>query len=218
MSDVVTAAGGRVVGSVRHPLNAQDFSSFLLQAQGSKAKVVGLANAGGDAVNAIKQASEFGLTRSQLVAPLLLFISDIHSLGLKTAQGMYLTEGFYWDRDERTRAWSRRFFARHKRMPTMAQAGVYSAVTHYLKAVQAAGTDATGPVIKAMKAAPVDDVVISNGTIRDDGRLVHDMLLVQVKKPEESKAPWDYYHVKAVIPGEQAFRPLAQSTCPLVRK
>ena len=218
VSEVVAAAGGKVVGSVRHPLNAQDFSSFLLQAQGSKAKVVGLANAGGDAVNAIKQASEFGLGRTQLVAPLLLFISDIHSLGLKTAQGMYLTEGFYWDRDERTRAWSRRFFERHKRMPTMAQAGVYSAVTHYLKAVQASGTDATDAVVRKMKSTPVSDVVIPKGTIREDGRLVHDMLLVQVKKPEESKAPWDYYHVKAVIPGEEAFKPLAQSTCPLVRK
>lgn len=218
VSDVVAAAGGKVVGAVRHPLNAQDFSSVLLQAQGSKAKVVGLANAGGDAVNAIKQASEFGLTRNQIVAPLLLFISDVHSLGLPAAQGLFLTEGFYWDFNEQTRAWSRRFFEKHKRMPTMAQAGVYSAVTHYLKSVKAAGTDGTDAVLKKMRDTPVQDVVIPNGKIREDGRLVHDMLLLQVKKPAESKAPWDYYHVRDVIPADQAFRPLAQSACPLVKK
>jgi branched-chain amino acid transport system substrate-binding protein len=218
VSDVVAAAGGKVVGAVRHPLNAQDFSSVLLQAQGSKAKVVGLANAGGDAVNAIKQASEFGLTRNQIVAPLLLFISDVHSLGLPAAQGLFLTEGFYWDFNEQTRAWSRRFFEKHKRMPTMAQAGVYSAVTHYLKSVKAAGTDGTDAVLKKMRDTPVQDVVIPNGKIRADGRLVHDMLLLQVKKPAESKAPWDYYHVRDVIPADQAFRPLAQSACPLVKK
>ena len=218
VSDVVVAAGGKVVGAVRHPLNALDFSSLLLQAQNSTAKVVGLANAGGDAVNAIKQASEFGLTKNQIVAPLLLFISDVHSLGLPAAQGLFLTEGFYWDHNEQTRAWSRRFFEKHKRMPTMAQAGVYSAVTHYLKSVQAAGTDATDAVVKKMHDTPVRDVVIPNGHIRDDGRLVHDMLLVQVKKPSESKGPWDYYHVRDVIPGDQAFKPLAQSTCPLVKR
>lgn len=218
VSDVVAAAGGKVVGAVRHPLNAQDFSSVLLQAQGSKAKVVGLANAGGDAVNAIKQASEFGLTRTQIVAPLLLFISDVHSLGLNAAQGLFLTEGFYWDFNEQTRAWSRRFFEKHKRMPTMAQAGVYSAVTHYLKSVKAAGTDGTDAVLKKMRDTPVQDVVIPNGKIREDGRLVHDMLLLQVKKPAESKAPWDYYHVRDVIRADQAFRPLAQSACPLVKK
>lgn len=218
VSEVVTAAGGKVVGAIRHPLNAQDFSSVLLQAQGSRAKVVGLANAGGDAVNAIKQAAEFGLTRSQIVAPLLLFISDVHSLGLPAAQGLYLTEGFYWDHDARTRAWSKRFFEKHKRMPTMAQAGVYSAVTHYLKAVKAAGTDATDAVIRKMREMPVQDVVIPNGKIREDGRLVHDMFLLQVKKPAESKGPWDYYHVRDVIPGDQAFKPLSQSSCPLVKK
>ena len=218
VSEVVTATGGKVVGAVRHPLNASDFSSLLLQAQSSKAKVVGLANAGGDAVNAIKQASEFGLTKNQIVAPLLLFISDIHSLGLPAAQGLFLTEGFYWDYNEQTRAWSKRFFEKHKRMPTMAQAGVYSAVTHYLKSVQAAGTDATDAVIRKMRDTPVRDVVIPNGKIRDDGRLVHDMLLVQVKKPSEAKGPWDYYHVRDVIPGDQAFKPLAQSTCPLLKK
>ena len=218
VTDVVTAAGGKVVGSVKHPLNMPDFSALLLRAQGSKAKVIGLANAGGDAVNAVKQAGEFGLTKNQIVAPLLLFINDIHSLGLPIAQGMYLTEGFYWDYNEKTRAWSKRFFENHKRMPTMVQAGVYSAVTHYLKSVQAAGTDATDAVMKKMKDTPVNDVAITNGKIRDDGRLVHDMLLLQVKKPGESKAPWDYYHVKDVIPGEQAFKPLAQSACPLVKK
>ena len=218
VTEVVSATGGKIVGSVKHPLNSADFASLLMQAQTSKAKVVGLANAGSDAVNAVKQAGEFGLTKNQIVAPLLLFINDIHALGLEAAQGMYLTEGFYWDRDEKTRAWSKRFFEKHKRMPTRVQAGVYSAVTHYLKSVQAAGTDATDPVMKKMKETTVSDVVIPSGKIRDDGRLVHDMLLLQVKKPSESKTPWDYYHVKAVIPGEQAFKPLAQSTCPLVKK
>jgi branched-chain amino acid transport system substrate-binding protein len=218
VTDVVSAAGGKVIGSIRHPLNASDFSSMLIQAQSSKAKVVGLANAGGDAVNAVKQASEFGLTKNQIVAPLLLFISDIHSLGLKASQGMFLTEGFYWDQNEQTRAFSRRFFEKHKRMPTMAQAGVYSAVSHYLKSVRAAGTDATDAVMKKMRDTPVNDVVIRNGKIRDDGRLVHDMLLVQVKTPAESKGPWDYYHVRDVLPGDQAFKPLSQSTCPLVKK
>jgi branched-chain amino acid transport system substrate-binding protein len=218
VSTVVNGANGKVLGSVKHPLNASDFSSFLLQAQQSKAKVVALANAGSDAVNAIKQASEFGLTQKQLVAPLLLMISEVHSLGLKAAQGLFLAEGFYWDQNDQTRAFSRRFFERHKRMPTMAQAGVYSAVTHYLKSVQAAGTDATAPVIKKMRETPVSDVVIPNGRIREDGRLVHDMLLVQVKKPSESKGPWDYYNVKGVIPADQAFKPLSQSTCPLVKK
>ena len=218
VTEVVTAARGRVVGSVKHPLNTTDFGSPLLQAQSSKAKVVGLANAGSDAVNAIKQAGEFGLTKTQIVAPLLLFINDIHSLGLQTAQGMYVTEGFYWDRDEKTRAWSKRFFEKHKRMPTMVHAGVYSATTHYLKSVQAAATDATEAVMKKMKETTVSDVVIPAGKIRDDGRLVHDMLLLQVKKPSESSGPWDYYHVRAVIPGEQAFKPLAQSACPLVKK
>jgi branched-chain amino acid transport system substrate-binding protein len=219
VSDVVLAGGGKVLGSVRHPLNTSDFSSFLLQAQASKAKVIGLANAGGDAVNAVKSAGEFGITaKGQIVAPLLLFINDIHSLGLQVAQGMYLTEGFYWDYEDQTRAWSRRFFEKQKTMPTMAQAGIYSAVTHYLKAVKAAGTDETGAVMKKMREMPVNDVIIPNGKIREDGRLVHDMLLLQVKKPSESKGPWDYYHVRAVIPADQAFRPLSQSTCPLVKK
>ncbi len=168
VTDVVNAGGGKVLGGVRHPLNATDFSSFLLQAQTSKAKVVGLANAGGDTVNSVKQAGEFGIAaKGQLVAPLLMFISDVHAIGLKYAQGMYLTEGFYWDANEQTRAWSRRFFAIQKKMPTMAQAGMYSAVTHYLKAVKAAGTDDTTPVMKKMRELPVSDVVIPKGTLRD---------------------------------------------------
>lgn len=218
VSDVVAAGGGKVLGSVRHPLNASDFSSFLLQAQASKAKVIGLANAGGDTVNAVKQAGEFGIaSKGQLVAPLLMFISDVHAIGLNYAQDMYLTEGFYWDTNNETRAWSRRFFEIQKRMPTMAQAGMYSAVTHYLKAIKAAGTDETGAVMKKMRELPISDVVIPKGTLRADGRVVHDMLLLQVKKPAESKAPWDYYKIIGTVPGNEAFRPLAQSGCPLVR-
>jgi branched-chain amino acid transport system substrate-binding protein len=219
VSDVVTAGGGKVLGSARHPLNSNDFSSYLMQAQASKAKVMGLANAGGDAVNAVKQAGEFGIAaKGMVVAPLLMFISDVHAIGLKYAQDMYLTEGFYWDYNDGTRAWSKRFFAIQKKMPTMAQAGMYSAVTHYLKAVKAAGTDDTAAVLKKMRELPVNDVVIPKGTLRADGRMVHDMLLLQVKKPAESKSPWDYYKVVDVIPGNEAFRPLAQSGCPLVKK
>lgn len=219
VSDVVTAGGGKVLGSARHPLNSNDFSSYLVQAQASKAKVMGLANAGGDAVNAVKQAGEFGIAaKGMVVAPLLMFISDVHAIGLKYAQDMYLTEGFYWDYNNGTRAWSKRFFAIQKKMPTMAQAGMYSAVTHYLKAVKAAGTDDTAAVMKKMRELPVNDVIIPKGTLRADGRMVHDMLLLQVKKPAESKSPWDYYKVVDVIPGSEAFRPLAQSGCPLVKK
>ncbi|HEX7982005.1 MAG TPA: ABC transporter substrate-binding protein [Duganella sp.] len=219
VSDVVAAGGGKVLGAARHPLNSNDFSSFLMQAQASKAKVIGLANAGGDAVNAVKQAGEFGVaTKGVVVAPLLMFISDVHAIGLKYAQDMYLTEGFYWDYNDGTRAWSRRFFAIQKKMPTMAQAGMYSAVTHYLKAVKAAGTDDTAAVMAKMRELPVNDVIIPKGTLRADGRMVHDMLLLQVKKPAESKSPWDYYKVVDVIPANEAFRPLAQSGCPLVKK
>jgi branched-chain amino acid transport system substrate-binding protein len=218
VSDVVTAGGGKVIGSVKHPLNSSDFASFLLQAQGSKAKVIGLANAGGDMVNAVKQAADFGISgKNQLVAPLLMFISDVHAMGLKYAQDMYLTEGFYWDQNDATRAWSKRFFAIQKKMPTMAQAGMYSAVTHYLKAIKAAGTDETTAVMKKMRETPVADVVIPKGTLRADGRVVHDMLLVQVKKPAESKAPWDYYKIVDTVAASDAFRPLAQSSCPLVK-
>lgn len=217
-TEVVVANGGKVLGSVRHPFPGSDFSSFLLKAQSSGAQVIGLANAGNDTINSVKQAAEFGITPKQTLAGLLMFISDIHSLGLKATQGMYLTEGFYWDFNDETRAWSKRFFDKQKRMPTMVQAGVYSAVLHYLKAVQAAGTDDTAAVMAKMKATPVNDFFAKNGKIRDDGRMVHDMYLLQVKKPEESKQPWDYYHVRQVIPGDQAFLPLSQSKCPLVKK
>jgi branched-chain amino acid transport system substrate-binding protein len=219
-SDVVEAAGGKILGSVRHPLNTADFSSFLLQAQTSGAKIIGLANAGADTINAIKAASEFGLTLSgkQSVAGLLMYISDVHSLGLQTAQGMLLTEGFYWDLNDETRAWSKRFFERQKRMPTSAQAGEYSAVLHYLKAVQAAGTDETGAVMAKMREMPVNDFFAKDGKVRADGAMVHPMYLVQVKKPSESKYPWDYFTIKAEIPGDQAFQPLASGNCPLVKK
>ena len=217
-TEVVKAEGGRVIGSVRHPLNASDFSSFLLQAQASKAKVIGLANAGGDMINAIKAANEFGITKNQKLAALLVFINDIHSLGLPVAQGMLLTEAFYWDSTDETRKWSRRFFEKHKRMPNMAQAGIYSGITHYLKAVQATGTDETTAVMAQMKATPVNDFMTKNGKIREDGRLIRDMYVYEVKKPSESNYPWDYYKLKATIPAEQAFIPLAKSVCPLLKK
>lgn len=218
---VVVANGGKVVGSIRHPFpnSSGDFASFLLKAQASKAEVIALANAGGDAINTVKQAAEFGITSGgQKLAPLLMFLTDVHSLGLKAAQGMYLTEGFYWDQDEAARAWSKRFFEQHKRMPTMIQAGVYSAVLNYLRAIQAAKTDDTAAVMKQLKSMPIEDPVIRKGRIREDGRLVHDMLLLQVKKPSESKGPWDYYHVRSIIPGDEAFQPLSMSRCPLVKK
>ncbi|MGN2391588.1 ABC transporter substrate-binding protein [Pelomicrobium sp. G1] len=215
---IVEKMGGKVLGSVRHPFPAQDFSSFLLRAQASGAQVIGLANAGNDTINAIKQAAEFGITPKQTLAGLLMFISDVHTLGLKATQGMYLTTGFYWDYNDETRAWSKRFFEARKRMPTMVQAGDYSAVYHYLKAVKAAGTDDTMTVMAKMKATPVNDFFAKNGKIRYDGRMVHDMYLAQVKKPEESKYPWDYYHIRQVIPGDQAFMPLSESKCPLVKK
>ena len=217
-SAVVIANGGKVLGSVRHPFPAADFSSFLLQAQASGAKIIGLANAGADTTNAIKQAAEFGITPKQSLAGLLMFISDVHSLGLQATQGMYLTTGFYWDLDDGTRAWSKRFFEKQKRMPTMVQAGQYSSVLHYLRAVQATGTDEAGKVMAHMKATPIKDFFGKNGRIREDGRMVHDMYLAQVKTPAESKYPWDYYHIRQTIPAEEAFQPLAQSKCPLVKK
>jgi branched-chain amino acid transport system substrate-binding protein len=217
-SDVVVANGGTVVGSVRHPFPGTDFSSFLLKAQSSGAQVIGLANAGTDTTNSIKQAVEFGITQKQTLAGLLMFITDVHSLGLKTAQGMYLTEGFYWDLNEETRAWSRRFFEKHKRMPTMAQAGDYSSAMHYLKAVKAINSDDAPKVMAQMKKTKVNDFFAKNGRIRDDGRMVHDMYLMQVKKPSESTAPWDYYKVIATIPGDEAFQQLSASRCPLIKK
>jgi len=217
-SNAVIAAGGKVLGAVRHPLNASDFSSFLLQAQASKAKVVGLANAGGDTINAIKAANEFGLTKTQTIVGLLTTIIDIHALGMATTQGMMFTEGYYWNLNDDTRAFSRSYFAKMKKMPSMLQAGTYSAVTTYLKAVEAAGTDEAGAVMKKLKETPINDFFAKNGQIREDGRMVHDMYLVQVKKPAESKEPWDYYNVKAVIPGSEAYQSMALSRCPLVKK
>ncbi|MCT9013384.1 ABC transporter substrate-binding protein [Cupriavidus gilardii] len=217
---VVNETGGKVLGAARHPIGASDFASYLLQAQASKAQVVGLANAGGDSVNAIKAAHEFGLTRDnkQKLAGLLLYINDIHAIGLKTAAGLVLTEAFYWDMNDATRKWSRRYFDKLKKMPNMSQAGVYSSVMHYLKAVQAAGTDETAAVMKQMKAMPIQDFFTSNGRIREDGRMVHDMYLFEVKTQAESKYPWDYYKVLATVPGDQAFIPPSKSKCPLLKR
>ena len=215
-ANVVRAAGGKVLGAVRHPLNTPDFSSFLLQAQGSGAKIIGLANAGGDTINSIKQAGEFGIGKTQKLAGLLVTITDVHGVGLKAAQGLLFTEAFYWDQNEATRARSKRFMERHKNAPTMIQAGMYGATMHYLKAVQAAGTDEPKAVMAKMKEAPVNDFMTKNGKIRPDGRLVRDMYLLQVKAPEESKGPWDYMKVVATIPGEEAFRPVSEGGCPLV--
>ena len=216
-STVVQQEGGQVLGSVRHPLSSADFSSYLLQAQGSGAKVIGLANAGSDTTNAIKQAHEFGITQAgQQLASLLLFLSDVHALGLDVAQGLVLTTGFYWDMDNETRTWSQRFNERVGKMPTMVQAGVYSAVAHYLKAIEAAGSDQAKPVVEQMKATPVNDFFAKNGTIREDGRMVHDMYLARVKSPDQSTQEWDYYEILRTIPGDQAFLPLSESTCPLV--
>ena len=219
-SQFVKAGGGQVVGSARHPFPNSDFSSFLLQAQASGAKVIALANAGNDTTNAIKQAAEFGITRGgQSMAALLAFISDIHALGLETAQGLILTTGYYWDMDEQTRAFAKRYAERmNGAMPTMTQAGDYSGVLHYLRAVEAAGTDNGKAVVAKMRELPIKDFFARNGRLREDGRMVHDMYLVQVKTPAESKGPWDYYTIKAVIPAEQAYRPLSESDCPLVKK
>jgi len=217
-SDAVKANGGKVLGSVKHPLNASDFSSFLLQAQASKAKVVGLANAGGDTINSIKAANEFGITKNQTLVGLLTQITDVHSLGLATTQGMMFTEGFYWNLNNETREWSRRFFAKQKKMPTMLHAGTYSAVSTYLDAVKASGTDDTATVMKKLKSMTVNDFFAKNGKIREDGRFLHDFYLVQVKKPSESKEPWDYYNVKATIPAAEAAQPMSASRCALVKK
>ncbi len=220
-AEVVKAAGGKVLGDVKVPLNTQDFSSFLLQAQSSKAKIIGLANAGADTINSIKQAAEFGIVKGgQKMAGLLVFISDIHGLGLQTAQGLQMTETFYWDLNDSTRAWSKLFGALHGgKMPTMVQAGVYSGLLHYLKAVDALQNDSDGAkVVAKMKELPTDDPLFGKGTIRADGRKIHPAYLFEVKKPGESKAPWDYYKLLQTIPAEQAFRPLDQGNCPLVAK
>lgn len=214
----IQAAGGKVLGVVRHPFPSSDFSSYLLQAQASGAKVIGLAQSSSEAGINIKQAAEFGITPKQKMAPMLLMITETHAVGLKTLQGAVFTESFYWDRNDETRAWSRRFFEVKKRMPTMIQAGVYSQVLHYLKAVKAAGTDEAGAVMAKMRAIPVNDFFAKNGKLREDGLMLHDMYLMQVKSPEESRYPWDYYKLLKVIPGEQAFQPLSKSRCPLVKK
>ncbi len=216
---VVLKSGGKVLGSVRHPLNSSDFSSYLLQAQASKAKVIGLANAGGDTINTIKQAAEFGVMKAgQKISPLLAFVTDIDSVGLETAQGLLLTEAWYWDLNDETRAFAKRFAERIKRPPGSAQVGVYSSVMHYLKAVKAAGTTDPAAVMKIMKETPINDVFAKNGRIREDGRMVHDMYLFEVKKPSESKARWDDYKLLATIPGNEAFQSLELSRCPLVKK
>jgi branched-chain amino acid transport system substrate-binding protein len=214
----VKAAGGNVVGSVLHPLSAPDFSSYLLQAQASGAKVIGLANAGGDTINAIKTAKEYGISQKQTLAGLLFVITDVNALTLQVTQGMYLAEAYYWDMNDDTRRLARRFFEKIHRMPTMYQAGVYSATLQYLKAVQATGTDNAEAVIGKLKETTLNDDFVKGGKIRADGRMVHEFYLFQVKTPTESKYPWDYYKLISKIPGDQAFQPLAESRCPLVRK
>jgi branched-chain amino acid transport system substrate-binding protein len=219
--NVVKEMGGKVVGKVRHPLNTADFSSFLLQAQSSKAKIIGMANAGGDTINTIKQAAEFGIVKGgQNLAGLLVFLTDVHALGLPTAQGLIFTEAWYWDANDANRAFAQRFSSQNKGIhPTMIHAGVYSAVTHYLKTLEAQKSDADGKaVVEKMKATPTDDRLFGKGTIRADGRKVHDMYLFEVKKPEESKKPWDYYKLRATIPAAEAFRPIDKGNCPLVKK
>jgi branched-chain amino acid transport system substrate-binding protein len=217
---VVKKLGGQVLGQVRAPLNNADFSSYLLQAQSSNAQVIGLANAGNDTINAIKQAAEFGITSGgQKLAGLLVLITDIHSVGLKTAQGLLFTEAYYWDQNDDTRGFAKRFSARHGgKPPTMFQAGIYSAAMHYLKGVKEAGTDEAGAVMAAMKKLPVNDFMTRNGTIRDDGRMMRDMYLLQAKKPEESKSEWDLMNVVATIPADQAYKSLEGSECPLIKR
>lgn len=216
-SEVVKAAGGEVLGSTRLPVGTTDFASALLTAQSSGAEVVALANAGSDAINSIKQAAQFGLTQAgQKLATLAGFINDVHGLGLEQAQGLTVTEATYWDLNDETRAWSQRFFEKMNAMPNMLQTGTYSSVLHYLRAVEAAGTDETEAVISKMREMPINDVFYQNGTIREDGRMMHDMYLFEVKKPEESKGPWDYYKLLATVPAEEAFQPLEKSACSLV--
>ena len=212
-TNVVKAAGGNVVGSVRHPLSASDFSSFLLQAQGSKAQILGLANAGGDTINAIKAANEFGITKTMKLAGLLVFINDIHSLGLKATQGMYLTDSWYWNKDADARAWSRKFFEKIKRMPSSIQAADYSATVQYLAAVKAAGSDDSDKVLAQMKKMKFNDIFTKGGYIREDGSMIHDMYLMQVKSPDKSTEPWDYYNVVETFKGETAWTTKAETKC-----
>jgi len=219
-ANVVKANGGTVIGAIRYPIDTADHSSFLLQAQASKAKVVAVAGSGTTFINAVKSAKDFGLTDGgkQTIAGLLVWVTDIDSMGLATAQGLVLTNGFYWDRDEETRAFSKKFFAKMKRMPHMGDAGDYSSTMHYLNAIKAAGTDDAKTVMAKMREMPVNDFFAKNGRVREDGRFVHDMYVYEVKKPSESKYAWDYYKLRAVIPGDEAFRPLSESKCPLVKK
>jgi branched-chain amino acid transport system substrate-binding protein len=219
-SAVVTANGGKVVGSVRHPFNASDFSSFMVQAQASHAKIIGLANAGSDTINAIKSAREFGLLGAgkQQLAGLLVLITDVHALGLQTAQGLYITEGWYWDLNDATRQWSARYYKRMGKMPSAIQAADYSSTLHYLEAIKATGTDDAATVIKKMEDTPVNDMYTKNGVIRKDGLLVHDMYLMQVKTPAESKKPWDYYNVRAVVPGNEAYPSIAKGSCTFAKQ
>jgi branched-chain amino acid transport system substrate-binding protein len=219
LTALVRANGGSIAGTVFHPLNTADFSSFIVHAQTSGADVVALANGGGDTINSIKQSAEFGVTGGkQKLVGLAIFITDVHAMGLANAHGLLLTTGFYWDRTPESRAWSKRFFERHRAMPTMAQAGVYSSVIHYLKAINASGGSDAETVAQKMRDMPVEDFFAEHGTVRADGRMVHDMYLAQVKTPQESHGPWDYYNILRTIPGEESVRPLAESDCPLVRK
>ena len=219
-TQAISTVGGKVIGETRHPLNGSDFSSAVVQAQASKADVIGLANFGNDLVNSIKAAREFGITpeRKQKLASLLMYINDVHSVGLKTAQGMLLSEAFYWDMNDETRAFSKKYFAKVNAMPNMSQMGAYSSVKHYLKAVEAAGSTDAKAVMAKMREMPINDVFTKNGRLREDGMMVHDMYLFQVKSPQESKAPWDYYKVISTVPADKAFVPLSESTCPLVKK
>jgi branched-chain amino acid transport system substrate-binding protein len=218
-SSMIKSRGGKVLGSIRYPLETIDHSSFLLQAQASKAKVIALAGSGASLVAAVKSAREFNVSKNnQQIAGLLVWINDVHALGLEAAQGLILTNGFYWDRDEETRAWSRRFFERTKKMPNMGDAGDYSSTLHYLKSIQAAGTDEASAVMSKMKSLPIKDFFSQGGYIRADGRMIHDMYVYEVKAPSESKYPWDYYKLKYTIPAEKAFKPLSESTCPFIKK
>ncbi|MCE3602635.1 ABC transporter substrate-binding protein [Massilia sp. P8910] len=214
-TDVIKAAGGTVAGTSKHPLSASDFSSFLIKAQGSKAQILGLANAGGDMINAVKAANEFGVGKTMKLAGLLVFINDIHTLGLNMTQGMYLTDGWYWDQSPESRAWSKRYFAKMKKFPSMLQAADYSAATNYLNAVKAIGTDDSEKVMAQLKKTKINDMFTKGGEIRPDGRMVHDMYLMEVKKQAESKYPWDYYKVVATIPGAQAYTTKAETKCAL---
>jgi len=215
---VVTANGGKVLGDIRHPLNASDFSSFMLQAQASGAQILGLANAGGDTINAIKAANEFGVTKTMRLVGLLMFNTDIHSLGLPLTQGMYMTDAWTWNQSPEARAWAQRFFAKVKRMPSMVQAGDYSAALQYLQAVKAAGSDDGDAVMAQLRKTRINDLFTQGGYLREDGVMVHDMRLVQVKTPQESTEPWDYVKLVEVVPGEKAYQPLSESKCPLVKK